>query len=299
MVVCLSWKQQLSTKEYIMTSVKFKYDDLMNPAIQALKSLGGSGTNEEINTKVAELVKIPSEQLEILHNPEKGGMTEIEYRLMWTRTYLKIYGIIENSTRGVWALTEKGSTVAKVDEKDVVRIVREQMKKNKQESSSDDDEPNRKVELQGELLDVILRMSPSAFERLIQRILRESGSVQVEVTGQSGDGGIDGHGILRLVGLLSFHVIFQAKRWKGAVGAAHVRDFRGAMVGRADKGLLITTGAFTKDAIKESTRDGAPAIDLVDGDQLVEKLKQLSLGVSTKRIEAEQVTVDQNWFLSL
>lgn len=282
-----------------MTSVKFQYDDLMNPAIQALKSLGGSGTNEEINTKVAELVKIPSEQLEILHNPEKGGMTEIEYRLMWTRTYLKIYGIIENSTRGVWALTEKGSTVAKVDEKDVVRIVREQMKKNKQESSSDDDEPNRKVEWQGELLDVILRMSPSAFERLIQRILRESGFVQVEVTGQSGDGGIDGHGILRLVGLLSFHVIFQAKRWKGAVGAAHVRDFRGAMVGRADKGLLITTGAFTKDAIKESTRDGAPAIDLVDGDQLVEKLKQLSLGVSTKRIEAEQVTVDQNWFLSL
>jgi len=282
-----------------MTSVKLQYDDLMNPVIQALKSLGGSGTNEEINTKVAELVKIPSEQLEILHNPEKGGMTEIEYRLMWTRTYLKIYGIIENSTRGVWALTEKGSTIEKVDEKDVVRVVREQMKKNKQETSSDDDEPNRKVEWQGELLDVILKMSPSAFERLIQRILRESGFVQVEVTGQSGDGGIDGHGILRLGGLLSFHVIFQAKRWKGAVGAGHVRDFRGAMVGRADKGLLITTGAFTKDAIKESTRDGAPAIDLVDGDQLVEKLKQLSLGVSTKKIEVEQVTVDQNWFLNI
>jgi len=299
LVVCLSRKQRLSTKEYIMTSVKFQYDDLMNPVIQSLRSLGGSGTNEEINTKVAELIKIPSQQLEILHNPEKGGMTEIEYRLMWTRTYLKIYGIIENSTRGVWALTEKGSAVEKVDEKDVVRVVREQMKKNKQETSSDDDEPNRKVEWQGELLDVILKMSPSAFERLIQRILRESGFVQVEVTGQSGDGGIDGHGILRLGGLLSFHVIFQAKRWKGAVGAAHVRDFRGAMVGRADKGLLITTGAFTKDAIKESTRDGAPAIDLVDGDQLVEKLKQLSLGVSTKKIEVEQVTVEQNWFLNL
>jgi len=213
-----------------------------------------------------------------LHNPEKGGMTEIEYRLMWTRTYLKFYGIIENSTRGVWSLTEKGSTQEKVDEKDVVRVVREQMKKNKQETS-DDNEPNHKVEWQEELLDVILGMSPSAFERLIQRILRESGFVQVEVTGQSGDGGVDGHGILRLGGLLSFHVIFQAKRWKGAVGSSQVRDFRGAMVGRADKGLLITTGAFTKDAIKEASRDGAPAIDLIDGDQLVEKLKQLSLGV--------------------
>lgn len=282
-----------------MTSVKFQYDDLMNPVIQALKALGGSGTNEEINNKVAEIVNIPSGQLEVLHNPEKGGMTEIEYRLMWTRTYLKIYGIIDNSTRGVWAITEKGSTTEKVDEKDVVRVVREQMKRNKQETSSDDEEPNNKVEWQGELLDVILEMSPSGFERLIQRILRESGFVQVEVTGQSGDGGIDGHGILRLGGLLSFHVIFQAKRWKGAVGAGHVRDFRGAMVGRADKGLLITTGAFTKDAIKESTRDGAPAIDLVDGDQLVEKLKQLSLGVATKKIEVEQVTIDKKWFLNI
>jgi restriction system protein len=282
-----------------MTSLKFQYDDLFNPLIQALKVLGGSGTNEEINTKVAEIVNIPSEQLEILHNPEKGGMTEIEYRLMWTRTYLKMYGIIENSTRGIWSLTEKGSKTEKVDEKDVVRVVREQMKKNKQEAGHDDEEPNHKVEWQGELLDVILKMSPAAFERLIQRILRESGFVQVEVTGQSGDGGIDGHGIMRLGGLLSFHVIFQAKRWKGTVGAGHVRDFRGAMVGRADKGLLITTGAFTKDAIKESTRDGAPAIDLVDGDQLVEILKKLSLGVSTKKIEVEQVTVDQKWFLSL
>jgi len=281
-----------------MTSVKLQYDDLMNPVIQALRSLGGSGTNEEINNKVAEVAKIPSEQLEVLHNPEKGGMTEIEYRLMWTRTYLKIYGITENSSRGVWSLTEKGSSIEKVDEKDVVRVVREQMKKNKQETR-DDDEPNNKVEWQEELLDVILGMSPSAFERLIQRILRESGFVQVEVTGQSGDGGVDGHGILRLVGLLSFQIIFQAKRWKGAVGASQVRDFRGAMVGRADKGLLITTGAFTKDAIKEASRDGAPAIDLIDGDQLVEKLKQLSLGVNTKTIEVEQVSIDHKWFSSL
>ncbi len=104
----------------------------------------------------------------------------------------------------------------------------------------------------GELLDVILKMSPQAFERLIQRMLRESSFIHVEVTGKTGDGGIDGNGIFRLGGFLSFHVIFQAKRWKNAVGAGEVRDFRGAMVGRADKGLLISTGAFTKDAIKES-----------------------------------------------
>ena len=282
-----------------MTSVKLQYDDLMNSVIQALRTLGGSGTNEEINNQVAEIAKIPAEQLEILHNPEKGGMTEIEYRLMWTRTYLKIYGIIDNSVRGVWSLTDKGSRLDRVDERDVVRVVREQMKKNKKETSENGDEPSSKIEWQEQLLDIILKMSPSAFERLIQRLLRESGFVQVEVTGQSGDGGIDGHGILRLGGLLSFHVIFQAKRWKGAVSSSQVRDFRGAMVGRADKGLLITTGAFTKDALKEATRDGAPAIDLVDGDQLVEKLKQLSLGINTKKIEVEQVSINPNWFSSL
>jgi restriction system protein len=282
-----------------MTSVKYQYDDLMNPVIQALKLLGGSGTNEEINNKVAELVNIPPEQLEILHNPEKGGMTEVEYRLMWTRTYLKRYGVIENSTRGVWSLTAKGSTVDRLDERAVVRDVREQLKKDKQKSSGTEEEPNEKIEWQEELLDRILKMSPPAFERLVQRLLRESGFIQVEITGQSGDGGVDGHGILRLGGLLSFHVIFQAKRWKGAVGASQVRDFRGAMVGRADKGLLITTGAFTKDAIREATRDGAPAIDLVDGDQLVEKLKQLSLGVNIKKVEIEQVDIDHEWFSRL
>ncbi len=282
-----------------MATVKYKFDDLMNPVLQALKQLGGSGTNEEINNKVAEIARIPAEQLEVLHNPEKGGITEIEYRLMWTRTYLKKYGLLDNSSRGVWSLTAEGNRVDRVDERDVVRRGREQLKKDKETEGTSEEEPDHKVEWQEELLGTILDLSPSAFERLVQRLLRESGFIQVEVTGQTGDGGIDGHGILRLGGFLSFRIIFQAKRWKGAVGAGQIRDFRGAMVGRADKGLLITTGTFTKEATREATRDGAPAIDLVDGDQLVEKLKQLSLGVQTKKIEIEQVTVNRDWFQHL
>ena len=282
-----------------MATVKYKFDDLMNPVLQALKQLGGSGTNEEINNKVAEIAKIPSEQLEVLHNPEKGGMTEIEYRLMWTRTYLKKYGLIDNSSRGVWSLTAQGNRVDRVDEREVVRHGRDQLKKDKKAEGVGEEQPDRKVEWQEELLGVILDLSPSAFERLVQRLLRESGFVQVEVTGQTGDGGVDGHGILRLGGFLSFRIIFQAKRWKGSVGPSQIRDFRGAMVGRADKVLLITTGTFSKDAIKESTRDGAPAIDLVDGDQLVEKLKALSLGVQTKKIEVEQVSINRDWFYQL
>ncbi|GBC63067.1 restriction endonuclease [Desulfonema ishimotonii] len=150
-----------------------------------------------------------------------------------------------------------------------------------------------------ELLETLLKMEPSAFERLAQRLLRESGFTQVEVTGKSGDGGIDGKGIMRLGEFLSFHVIFQCKRYQGSVTSGQIRDFRGAMVGRADKALFITTGNFTKDAMKEACRDGAPAIDLVDGNQLINKLKELGLGIKTETIEVEQITVNHNWFLTI
>jgi restriction system protein len=147
-----------------------------------------------------------------------------------------------------------------------------------------------------QLLEALLALEPNAFERLCQRVLRESGFVKVEVTGRSGDGGIDGTGVLRL-NLLSFQVLFQSKRYRGSVGASVVRDFRGAMVGRADKGLIITTGTFTAEARREATRDGAPAIDLVDGEALCDLLKSLRIGVKVETVES--VTVDQGSLLAV
>jgi restriction system protein len=265
------------------------FDALMNPLIQALKSLGGSGTIEEINNKTVDIASISDEQLEVLHGPEKSSQTEVEYRLAWTRTYLKKYGVLENSSRGVWALTPKGVQIDKVNPTTVKRYVRDQDREARQISVVQDDyeEPDE-ISWRDELLSVLLSMSPDAFERLAQRLLRESGFIQVEVLGRSGDGGIDGKGIMRLGGLLSFHVIFQCKRYQGSVSADKIRDFRGAMVGRADKGLLITTGNFTRNAVQEATRDGAPAIDLIDGDKLVDLLKDLQLGVKSEKIEVEQ-----------
>lgn len=153
-------------------------------------------------------------------------------------------------------------------------------------------EPEAEHTLEQAPLEKVLSLDPAAFERLCQRILRESGFTQVEVTGRSGDGGIDGRGVIRIGGLLSFRVIFQCKRYARSVGSAEVRDFRGAMVGRADKGLLITTGTFTRDAWEEATRDGAPPVDLIDGEQLVLKMKELGLGVTAR----EDVVVDEDWF---
>lgn len=276
------------------------FDALMNPLIQALKQLGGSGTIEEIDRKVAEIANLSDAQLEILHDPEKSSQTEVEYRLAWTRTYLKKYGVLENSSRGVWALTPKGLQLDRVDPQTIRRYVHD-MNRQARTTTERAQRSVTAAELtwRDELLATLLDMDPNAFERLVQRLLREAGFIQVEVTGRSGDGGIDGKGIMRLGGLLSFHVLFQCKRYRGSVGANQVRDFRGAMVGRADKGLLITTGNFTRDAMQEATRDGADPIDLVDGDKLLDLLNDFGLGVETKRIEVEQITIDHDWFQTL
>ncbi len=283
------------------------FDYLMNPLLDALFALGGSGSIDEIYEKVIELEEIDEEISSTPHNPEKSNLTEVGYRLAWARTYLKKYGFLENSTRGVWALTSLAKEQKRVDPQKVVKEVREADKahsvqkniktKNEVIELSDSDTPETQS-WREELYHLLTKeVSPDAFERLAQRLLRESGFVQVEITGRTGDGGIDGKGIARIHGFMSFHVIFQCKKYQGSVSAGEIRDFRGAMVGRADKGLFITTGTFTPAAIKEATRDGAPPIDLVDGEQLAEKLKELKLGVQTEMIE--KVTINKGWFSNL
>ncbi len=276
--------------------------DLFVPILRVLDGLGGSASIEEINDKVAALMGLSDEVRAVLHGD--GPTTKFDYRCAWARSWLKNAGFTENSERGVWALTAEGRAMLTVDPDKTVKIVRKANADRRKASvavggraASDD------LDIDGgetvvkdwreQLLDILLALDPAAFERLCQRLLREAGFIKVEVTGRSGDGGIDGTGVLRL-NLLSFHVLFQCKRWKGSVGSSVVRDFRGAMVGRADKGLIMTTGTFTADARREAVRDGAPAIDLIDGDALCDLLKEQKIGVKVKMVE--DVTVDEAAF---
>ncbi len=278
------------------------HKELFNPVLNSLRILGGSGSIQEINEKVIESMGLSEEALARLHNPDEGNETEVEYRLAWARTYLKKYGLVDNSSRGVWALTKKAENYPKVDPAVVVRYVRSLSKRKTNGAGStldsEDSEEPEPQEWRAQLHQLLTReVSADAFERLIQRLLRESGFIQVEVTGRSGDGGIDGKGIARIHGLMSFHVKFQCKKYQGVVSSSEIRDFRGAMVGRADKGLFITTGTFSREAIKEATRDGAPPIDLLDGDQLADKLKELGLGIRVEMVE--KVTVEMDWFRNI
>jgi len=272
------------------------YHALFNPVLAAMKRLGDSATIAELDDEVIKDLGLTEADLATPHGER---LTEIQYRLAWARSYLKAYGFLDNSSRGVWVLTPKGKEATTVDPREVVRVVRGLSKGKKsslpQLEAQDMSPPGEDVSegsddgWRDDLLAILRSLPPAAFERVCQRLLRESGFVEVRVTGQTGDGGIDGVGIVRLGGLLGFPVLFQCKRYQGSVGAGVIRDFRGAMIGRADRGLVLTTGTFTREARQEATRDGAPPIDLVDGEQLLDKLKELGLGVEVHLIEQVRV----------
>lgn len=129
------------------------------------------------------------------------------------------------------------------------------------------------------LAQVLKSTDPFGFERLAQRVLRECGFSQVEVTKKSGDGGIDGTGKLKINGIFSFNVAFQCKRHKETTGASDIRDFRGSLTTNIEKGVFITTGIYTKAAIEEASSPGKQQIDLIDGTEFINKLIECEIGV--------------------
>ncbi len=293
-----------------------KYHELISPTLAAFHSLGGSASIGEIADRVIEDMGLSAAITQIpCARGKKSGqaerMTELEYRLSWARTYLRKYGLIDSSKRGIWHLTAKGRETQRVDAKEVVdsymrdlkqkrsrkQVATERVALAEEIDDSAESHADETAAWREDLLDTLRNIPPDAFERLCQRLLRESGFIEVEVTGKSGDGGIDGHGIIRLAGLISFPVLFQCKRYSGRVGASVVRDFRGAMAGRAEKGLILTTGGFTNEAQREATRDGATPIDLIDGELLMDKMKELKLGVSAQMVE--RVEVDKDYFAAI
>ena len=283
---------------------KYKYDELIEPCFKAIKQLGDSATNVEIREKLIEILNLSEEEIDDIH---RNSTTKLDYRTAWARNYLKNAGYIVSSARAVWSLTDKGNKVESVNKEYVKMKVKIKLDQEEQEenaiksnnnntfydSNSDVDDLN----WQTRLLEVIKGITAERFEKLCQRILRELGFNNVLVTGKSHDGGIDGMGILKLGEVLSFRVAFQAKRYDGTVGSSIIRDFRGAMMGRADKGLIITTGVFSRDAVKEATRDGATPIDLINGNDLAKHLKKLGLGVDVEIVE--KVIINEEWFKNI
>lgn len=282
--------------------------DLMWPTLEALRQLGGSGRIDEISSTVAAMEGFTEEQLAVRRRPG-DSMSRVDYRLAWARNALKNIGAIENSARGVWALTDHGRNLDQERMREEVRAWRAEYNRQYQArkssrqaelahdslggSEDDEDEAADPLSWQEQLLHRLMQMPPDAFERLAQRLLREAGFRNVVVLGKSGDGGIDGVGVYR-VSLVSFPVYFQCKRYTNQVGASAVRDFRGAMAGRGEKGLLITTASFSPAARAEATRDGAPPVDLISGEELCQLLAEYRMGVTTRLEPVYEI--DESYF---
>lgn len=269
-----------------------KFLGFFGPLLDALRDLGGSGTPQETVQRIVQNLSIPDE---IQNETLPSGEPRLRNQIHWARFYLTREGFLESSKRGVWSISEKGAnaTLNLDDAKEIfakwVKIDRE-LRANKK--------PNNQVvetyifqdagivefDSDGGILDLLIGLSPAGFERLSQRILREAGFSEVHVTGRSGDNGIDGYGTLEINPLISFKVLFQCKKYRGSVGSPDVRNFRGAMQGRADKGLILTTGSFSADARREAARDGAPPIELIDGQKLISLLETLELGLKPKTV---------------
>lgn len=255
------------------------------PVIDALIKLGGSGRPEEVEEEIAEQLRLSEEER---NEQIPSGQSRFSNKVNWARFYLVKAGLIDSSTRGVWNLTEKGRTTQLNAEQalDLFNQIHKPFVKGRKKASSVkivEDEIETPEDHRSVLLATLLEIPPDGFERLCQRLLRESGFEKVQITGKSGDGGLDGIGILQVNAFVSFKVLFQCKRYSGSVNASQVRDFRGAMMGRADKGIILTTGGFTADARKEAVRDGVPPIELVDGEKLIDMFEQLELGLKPKR----------------
>ncbi len=267
-----------------------QFAQYVNPLLAALRTLGGSARAAEARAAVAESLKLNDSTLEEVMS---SGQSRFENQVGWARYYLVRAGYIDASKRGVWALTEKGQNSRSLSTSEVTSLVRAVIAEWGSRpdviapSTSEPTEPPPPDESaqnhRGELLAIFQALPPAGFERLCQRLLREAGFAEVTVTGRSGDGGIDGIGTLQVNSFVSFRVLFQCKRYKGSVGAPTVRDFRGAMMGRADKGLILTTGIFTADARREAVRDGVPPLELVDGESLVALFEQLELGLRPRK----------------
>lgn len=291
----------------MMTKLKGpKFIQYFQPVIDGLRDLGSSAKPREVYTWIAEHHNVPKEEIE---STTKGGQSKFENKVGWARFYLAKGGLIDTEQRGVWVLTEKGRK-ANLSHEDAYNLFksihdgfqREDGQPGEAETEKTVDEadasaPDEKVYLnqdaiQEELVRILRGITDKGFEELCARLLRHIGFENLKVTGQAGDHGIDGEGFLLINRFVRIKVMFQCKRYAGTVQVKEIRDFRGAIQGRAERGIFLTTGTFTKSAREEAARENATAIELVDIDRLLELLIEEGLGVR----ETQALTIDRDFF---
>jgi len=288
------------------TTRKTEFVKWFGPVLDALRALGGSARPKEIIKWIADTLKIPDEIINERY--EKSGVLKFQNQIAWARQYLVWEELLESSKHGVWTLTDKGwkTTLNEKQAHDIflrwVKIFQEL--RDKKETVSVDKKAEEVAEKQQtvepeesqtpikpSLLEVLQSLSPTGFEHLCGRLLREYDFENIEITQRSHDGGIDGYATLKQNPFVSMSVFFQCKKYQGTVPTEKVQAFIGVMETNkrsVEKGLMITTGTFAKAAWEIDKANNK--LELIDGEKLVEMFEKVELGVTAKTVYEPDLT---------
>ena len=277
-----------------------KSRELMLPTLQAVVTLGGSGTNREISEQVISDKGYSDDLVAVTYgNNDRSILLD---RLYWARSHCKLGGVLDSPQRGLYLVTELGRSLAELPEADAITKLREIDRKTRQDRrrapranplENEDDEPpdDEDESWKAGLLERLHQLSPEAFERFTLYLLRTFG-MELRRQGGPGDEGIDGIGIAPLTDVLTTTVAVQAKRYEPSrtVGREVVALFQSdATAAGAEHGVLVTTGRFSEQA-RTAALGRTPTIELIDGDRLAELCLQQEAGI------ALTPTVSSAWF---
>jgi restriction system protein len=277
--------------------------------IEALRSVNGLAKASAVKQWIAESLTAKGESV-----PDTiltSGAQKFANDIQWARMYLVNAGLVEpmkTAGYGNWKLTREGWSVP-LDEASVVAIYGATALKGKSQTNDTQEAPPedpQQESLPGTeswefvLKKILTTLPDKGFERLCAAIMTNNGLLATKVTGQTGDGGVDGEGMLAIddYGLIKAPVAWQCKRFNGSnnVGSKEVRDFRGAIDGRAKYGLIFTTSSFTPSAEAEARRPGATPVELVGLDRLIDLMRNKKLGVDNSADGSETLEVKTEFF---
>jgi restriction system protein len=291
------------------------YEECMLPFLKELAD-GQPHRMKDIVNRLADVFALtPEERAATI----PSGHLTIANRVGWARTYLRKAGLIAPTKRGVHIITDAGRDVLResprrIDSDYLERYesFREFRNKHKTaepvatseqgESAATPDEAiaaayeQLQSEVASQLLDTLKQCEPYFFEQVVVRLLQAMGYgiPGSQVTPRSRDGGIDGVIHEDKLGLDA--VCIQAKRWDGTVGRRTVQEFVGSMdLHRSRKGVILTTGQFSADALDYVQRIEGKKVVLIDGDRLCRLMMDYKIGV-TIRQTYEILDMSQDFF---
>jgi len=265
-----------------------KQSEIEIPLLLEIDKAGGKARPQDVYAKVAQhFSQLTAEDLE-RHLESSPSINKWQNHVQWARQKLIVKGELDGSVRGVWKLTDLGKKRI-----EVTPTPSPVPPPKPEEITLQDLLESHESAVRARLADKLRNLDPTDFEVFSKDLLQALGFAEVKVTQRSRDGGIDGFGKLRQ-GIVKIDAAFQCKRWQGVVPRPEIDRFRGAISGKFDQGIFLTTSSFSQEALDASIRPGAVPIIMVDGEKMLELMIQNGIGVLRRPLQL--LDIDEDFF---